>query len=193
MVKYNPKTWVSLIFHSYSRQVVKTLFPALFFMGSYTVFITFLLIDYLGLHFISTTVVHSLLGIVLGLFLVFRVNSAYDRWWEGRKLWGLLLNNSRNLAAKLSAFLPEEDLVSRNYFAQMIPNFAMAMKEHLREGVDLKDLNNAEDGFMEEIEKKEHIPNAISLMIYKRINKLYKSNALDGEQFFVLDKEVVQS
>jgi putative membrane protein len=190
MVKYNPKTWVALIFHSYSRQVVKTLFPALFFMGTYTVFITFILMDYLGLHFISTTVVHSLLGIVLGLFLVFRVNSAYDRWWEGRKLWGLLLNNSRNLAAKLSAFLPEEDSVSRNYFAQMIPNFAMSMKEHLREGVDLEDLNMAEDGLLNKLKEKEHIPNAISLMIYQRINKLYKSNVLDGKQFFVLDKEV---
>jgi putative membrane protein len=190
MVKYNPKTWVALIFHSYSRQVVKTLFPALFFMGTYTVFITFILMDYLGLHFISTTVVHSLLGIVLGLFLVFRVNSAYDRWWEGRKLWGLLLNNSRNLAAKLSAFLPEDDSVSRNYFAKMIPNFAIAMKEHLRKGVDLEDLDLAEDGFLGKLKGKEHIPNAISLMIYKRINKLYKSNILDGKQFFVLDKEV---
>ena len=69
-------------------------------MVIYTGILTFLIEDYFKLDFHSTTVVHSLLGIVLGLFLVFRVNSAYDRWYEGRKLWGLLLNNSRNLASK---------------------------------------------------------------------------------------------
>jgi ion channel-forming bestrophin family protein len=189
MVKYNPKNWLSLIFHSYSRQVVRTLFPALLIMAVYTTLATYILIDFLELSFISTTVVHSLLGIVLGLFLVFRVNSAYDRWWEGRKLWGLLLNNSRNLVSKLSAFLPEEDHKSRNYFAQMIPNFAIAMKEHLRKGVDLEDLDIAEDGFLTRLKGKEHIPNALLLMIYERINSLYKSKVFSGEQFFVLDKE----
>ncbi len=190
MVKYNPKTWLALIFHSYSRQVVKTLFPALAFMGLYTAGITYFLLDYMGLSFHSTTVVHSLLGIVLGLFLVFRVNSAYDRWWEGRKLWGLLLNNSRNLASKLSAYLPYDDKTNRNYFAQIIPNFAVSMKEHLRDGVDLEDLDIAEEGFLSKLKGKEHIPNAISFMIYKKINDLYTSKKLTGDQFFVLDKEV---
>src|SRR3954462_10933300 len=36
-------------------------------------------------------------GIVLGVLLVFRNNAAYDRWWEGRKLWGQLINDVRNL------------------------------------------------------------------------------------------------
>ncbi len=137
----------------------------------------------------STTMVHSLLGIVLGLFLVFRVNSAYDRWWEGRKLWGLLLNNSRNLVSKLSAFLPEDDQKSRSYFAQMVPNFAMAMKEHLRKGVDLEDLDIVEEGFLTKLKGKGHIPNALLQMIQERINTLYKSNVITGDQFFVLDKE----
>lgn len=190
MVKYNPKTWLALIFHSYSRQVVKTLFPALLFMGIYTAGITYFLLDYMQLHFLSTTVVHSLLGIVLGLFLVFRVNSAYDRWWEGRKLWGLLLNNSRNLASKIGAYLPEDDKTNRNYFAQIIPNFAVSMKEHLRKGVDLEDLDIAEEGFLAKLKGKDHIPNAISFMIYKRINDLYMAKKFTGDQFFVLDKEV---
>src|SRR6476659_7254406 len=36
-------------------------------------------------------------GIVLGVLLVFRNNAAYERWWEGRKLWGQLINDTRNL------------------------------------------------------------------------------------------------
>ena len=140
MVKYNPRTWFSLIFHSYSRQVVKTLFPGLFFMGLYTAIITFLMEDYFKVSFNSTTVVHSLLGIVLGLFLVFRINSAYDRWWEGRKFWGSLLNNSRNLATKLDAYLPIEESDSRKFFERMIPNFSVSLKEHLRSGTKMEEL-----------------------------------------------------
>ncbi|GAA0891060.1 bestrophin family ion channel [Fulvivirga kasyanovii] len=190
MVKYDPKAWFALIFHSYSRQVLRLLLPGLIFMLVYTFGIAYLILDYFKLHFVSTTAVHSLLGIVLGLFLVFRVNSAYDRWWEGRKLWGLLVNNTRNLAAKVSSFLPESDTASRNFFAQMIPNFVVAMKEHLRKGVNLADLDIVEEDFLKRLKGKEHIPNMISLMLYERVNKLYKDKELTGEQLFVIDKEI---
>lgn len=90
MINYNPKAWVSLITHNYSRQVMKTLTPALVALTIFTALVCFLMITIFRLHeaeFQATTAMHSLLGIVLGLFLVFRTNSAYDRWWEGRKLW----------------------------------------------------------------------------------------------------------
>jgi len=190
MVQYNPKTWLALIFHSYSRQVVRLLLPALIAMGIYTTGMCYVLLDYFELEFLSTTAVHSLLGIVLGLFLVFRVNSAYDRWWEGRKLWGLLVNNTRNLAAKLSSFLSEDDRENRNYFAQMIPNYVTAVKEHLRDGVDLEDLDLVEDGFLSKLKSKDHIPNALSQMLYKKVNQLYVDKKITGNQFFVLDKEL---
>lgn len=190
MVQYNPRTWFSLIFHSYSRQVVKTLFPGLFAMGAYTAIITFLMEDFFDVSFISTTVVHSLLGIVLGLFLVFRINSAYDRWWEGRKFWGSLLNNSRNLATKIDAFLPEEAKMERAYFAQMIPNFAMALKEHLKMGAKTSDLDISEEDFLHNLEGKEHLPNALLAMLYKRVNQLADQRKLNREQLFLLDKEL---
>ena len=192
MVQYNPKTWFALIFHSYSRQVVRLLLPAIIFMAMSTTGITYVLLDYFELTFLSTTAVHSLLGIVLGLFLVFRVNSAYDRWWEGRKLWGLLVNNTRNLSAKLSAFLDEDDRESRNYFAQMIPNYVTAMRDHLRKGADLENLDIVEDGFLNRLKGKEHVPNMISLMMYEKISDLYRKKKITGDQFFVLDKELKQ-
>jgi putative membrane protein len=188
MIKYNPKNWLGLIFHTYSRQVVKTLMPALLIMGAYTGIVTFLLEDYFKIEFNSTTVVHSLLGIVLGLFLVFRVNSAYDRWYEGRKLWGLLLNNSRNLASKLNTFISSEE--DRAFFNELIPAFAYALKDHLRKGVQLKYLKITNQEIKKILEKKEHIPNAITSLMYQRLNKLLAENKLSPHQFFVLDKEM---
>jgi putative membrane protein len=45
----------------------------------------------------------SVLGAAIGIYVSFRTNSAYDRWWEGRKLWGQLTNSIRHLAAELLA------------------------------------------------------------------------------------------
>lgn len=45
----------------------------------------------------ASTVIHSLVGTALGLLLVFRTNASYDRFWEGRKLWGGIVNETRNL------------------------------------------------------------------------------------------------
>lgn len=190
MIKYNPKNWFGLIFHSYSRQVVKTLTPFLLIMIIYTAIITFLFEDYLELDFHSTTVVHSLLGIVLGLFLVFRVNSAYDRWYEGRKLWGLLLNNSRNLAAKLNAMISDDNQKDRRFFQEMIPAFAFALKDHLRKGVKIKHLGISDEEVNKLLEKKEHIPNAITSLLYKRLNQLLGEGKLTPNQFLILDKEM---
>jgi putative membrane protein len=156
----------------------------------YTAIITFLIEDYLELDFHSTTVVHSLLGIVLGLFLVFRVNSAYDRWYEGRKFWGLLLNNSRNLAAKLNAMISDDNQKDRRFFQEMIPAFAFALKDHLRKGVKIKHLGISDEEVNKLLEKKEHIPNAITSLLYKRLNQLLGEGKLTPNQFLILDKEM---
>lgn len=193
MINYNPKAWYSLITHQYSRQVMKTLRPVMIFMTIYTGLICFLLLDFFKFSedtFHSTIGMHSLLGIVLGLFLVFRTNSAYDRWWEGRKLWGSMVNNTRNLAHKLTAFLDRDDRENREYFVRMIPNFVISVKEHLRQGVNLKDLEPAGDDFAQRLENVVHIPNRLSSMMYERINDLYKRNRLSGDQLFLLDKEL---
>jgi len=60
---------------------------------------------------------------VVGLLLVFRTNTAYDRWWEGRKVLGALVNTSRNLALKLNSFIPSNDTVLKKQNAQLISNY----------------------------------------------------------------------
>lgn len=193
MVTYNPKVWFSLIFHAYSRGVMKTLTPAIIFMTAYAAGLTYLLLDVLRFHendFHTTISMHSLLGIVLGLFLVFRTNSSYDRWWEGRKLWGSLVNNTRNLALKVNSFIDPADQETRVWFARMIPNFVFAVKEHLRKGTKLSELEIVDDRFLENLADIKHIPNRLSSMMYLRTNTLYKKNQISGDQLFLMDKEL---
>lgn len=51
---------------------------------------------------------HSLVGVALGLLLVFRTNASYDRFWEGRRLWGGIVNETRNLVRASSVFLSNQ-------------------------------------------------------------------------------------
>ena len=193
MVNYNPKTWRALVFHAYSRQVIRRLWPSVLFMGLFTAGFCYFILGYLGIDrhdFEGTTTVHSLLGIVLGLFLVFRTNSAYDRWWEGRRLWGGIVNSTRNLAIKLNAYISAEDHEQREWFAGMISNFAFASKEHLRFGVQFDQLQVVEENFTESLKNYKHRPNRIASMMYERINVLYKKNILSGDHLINLDKEM---
>lgn len=172
---------------------MKTLLPALIFMAVFTAAVCYVILEVVHPdkdEFTSTTALHSLLGIVLGLFLVFRVNSAYDRWWSGRILWGSLVNSTRNFALKLNAYLDKEDKQNREWFAMMIANFPYATKEHLRKGVLLSELQAPDDSFVTYISTKEHKPNAISSLLYERVNSLYKQGKITSDQFFVLDKEL---
>ncbi|MCB0491457.1 MAG: hypothetical protein KDC93_03485 [Cyclobacteriaceae bacterium] len=195
MISYNPKSWLSLIFHSYSRHVMKTLTPVIVFMGMFSFAFCYIILDVYKLQeqdLHSTTSMHSLVGIVLGLFLVFRTNTAYDRWWEGRKHWGLLVNNTRNLAHKLNAFLDRGDSANRNWFAKMIPNFVYSTKEHLRKGVKMDELEIVDENFNGRLKGVKHIPNRLSTMMYERVNDLYKDKKLSGDQLYIVDKELKQ-
>jgi ion channel-forming bestrophin family protein len=172
---------------------MRTLTPVLIFMTFFSTGLCYVLLDILRFHendFHTTISMHSLLGIVLGLFLVFRTNSAYDRWWEGRKLWGSFVNNTRNLSLKLNAFLESDDTDNRNWFAKMIPNLVVSLKEHLRTGVNINELEKPSDDFERKLEGKKHIPNMLSAMLYQRANGLYKKQLISGEQLFLLDKEL---
>ena len=130
MVRYNPKNWFSLIFHAYSRQVFRRLFPSLLGIGLWTAGVCYVETEVLEAPIKLSNVVHSLLGFVLSLFLVFRTNTAYDRWWEGRKQWGALVNVSRTLAIRVREF--GDDAAVHGFFATHIPGFVDALKAHLR-------------------------------------------------------------
>ncbi|MES3107389.1 conserved membrane hypothetical protein [Sphingomonas aurantiaca] len=66
-------------------------------------------ITYYVLPFHAPALPLTLFGTALALFLGFRDNSAYQRWWESRGLWGLMINASRNLARMARNMLPEPE------------------------------------------------------------------------------------
>ncbi|MDI9848592.1 bestrophin family ion channel [Rhodoblastus sp. 17X3] len=74
----------------------------------------------------------SLLGLVLSIFLGFRNNVCYDRWWEGRKQWGQAIGHARALAREIPAFLPDES-TRRSRALRRVAGFAACLAAQLRE------------------------------------------------------------
>ena len=133
---------------------------------------------------------HSLLGFVISMLLVFRTNTAYDRWWEGRKMWGELVNNSRNLMLKLNAFLPAERNDLKTRFSILITNYAFALKEHLRGGFKPEQLEDTDVLRVIELEKYKHIPNRIAAQLYHESENLNKAGIMSDEKMLLLNEEL---
>jgi len=72
--------------------------------------------------------------VVLGVLLQFRNRESYDRWWEARRLWGQLVNDSRNLGLKLAS-MPSLTTEDRSDVGRLIVGFAVALRNHLRGGM----------------------------------------------------------
>lgn len=188
MVNYNPKEWVRLIFTLHKTDTVRRLAPSMFAFGAFTALVCFVDIDYFkAKHSMNTPVIHSLLGFVISLLLVFRTNTAYERWWEGRKIWGALVNNTRNLGIKLSVI--SADVVQRNNFRVLITNYVFAMKEHLRDGVKMEELEECQALDLDSIRNKNHIPNNIAQALFRELNNLVKSGQISEEKLIVLNAE----
>ena len=65
--------------------------------------------DLFDLKITLTAIPFSLIGLPIAIFLGFRNNSAYDRFWEGRKLWGELVLRSRNFSRQCQSFISYPD------------------------------------------------------------------------------------
>ena len=113
MISYNTKDWFTFIFKFHKADTFRKLFPLIIAICIYSGIVAWLEIYYWKLselsHIKNIPLMHGLLGFAISMLLVFRTNTAYDRWWEGRKLWDSLVNNSRNLAMKLQVILPPEE------------------------------------------------------------------------------------
>jgi len=189
MIKYNPKDWITFIFKFHKSDTFRQLIPMMILIAIYAALIYHFETNIFKLgeqsHVKNISILHTTVGFVLSLLLAYRTNTAYDRWWEGRRMWGTLVNSSRNLAIKLSAMLTDEK--DRVFFKRLIPAYASILSKYLAneetglaliEGLDL------------EIDHSKHKPNQIAKLLFQRSNELYASGKISGDQLIILNSDL---
>ena len=163
-------------------------------LGLYSWGIAYLEIEYLQLsqnsYLKNISLLHNLLGFAISMLLVFRTNTAYDRWWEGRKLWGSLVNNSRNLALKLNSLLPHDDEKNRSFFRQLIPRFAFELKNHLQLEETRLLLDERAHPEIPNFDRNKHVPIQVASLLMSRVYQLHRQKHISGEQLLFLNSEL---
>jgi len=186
MIAYNPKQWFGLIFKFHKAETFSKLRWIMLSLALYSFIISYIEIEVYNLQYASTTIVHSLLGFIISLLLVFRTNTAYDRWWEGRKQWGALVNVSRNLSLKVNAFMPKEESERKLQMADMTAAYASILRHHLRnEPTDLM-IKELPQFLQANSENAEHVPNHLATAMQQSIMLMYQKKEISEGAYLAM-------
>lgn len=132
MIIKKKNTWFKMLFEwrgSVLPQLLPRLLLLLLFSFSIVYFKPFLIEKNLHIN----PAVFTLFGIALAIFLGFRNNVSYDRFWEGRKLWGALLNDTRSLARQSITLVEDKEYdTKRDNFINLLTAFVYGLKHQLR-------------------------------------------------------------
>ncbi|PZV12244.1 MAG: hypothetical protein DCF20_17840 [Pseudanabaena sp.] len=132
-------------------------------------------------------------NLVLGLLLVFRTNTAYDRYWEGRKAWGALVVNIRNLSRliQISTNCPESEQQQKEETIKLLTAFAIATKLHLRSEAIEKDLDGllSEDAIIK-LRSVKHPPLELTLWLGDYLQKQVQRDRIDTNYFVAMNSQI---
>lgn len=134
----------------------------------------------------------AMMGGALSIFLVFRNNSAYDRWWEARTLWGAMVNTARTFSRQCLTLVdvkgeaaqdPEiRELVELQYA------YVHALRCHLRRQNPFPELTQLEPGIVERLRDERNVPIAMILIMGELVRDLYAKGRLDSFRFTQIDR-----
>jgi putative membrane protein len=126
MIEYEGRAWLPILFRV-RGSVIPRLLPRVLVAAALGV-VAVLLLEREG--FKIPSVAHTLVGVALGLLLVFRTNASYDRYWEGRRLLGFMVNRTRDLARQVATYVTDPE--ARAALARLIPAFYWVSAQTLR-------------------------------------------------------------
>lgn len=194
MISYKPSDWMNFLFSFHKSDTFRQLGILMIVLGLYAYGVRYVEKEYWHIDTNSEisklTVLHTILGTVMSLLLVFRTNTAYDRWWEGRKMWGSLTNSSRNLASKLNGILSFNDGENRNFYRKSIPLFAMTLSKHLLLEKTRLELDQDYTNEFEMPIDVHHKPNYIASLIHKRTYKLHQEKSISESELISINSEL---
>ncbi len=126
----------------------------------------------------------------LAVLLVLRTNTGYERWWEARKLWGGIVNQSRNLAIKALAYGPDDDNWKGNV-VRWAAAFCHAARQGLRAERNIVDFErvfqNVEDAKF--VIEGHHLASTVASRLAVLLDQARREFNMDGFSFMEIDRE----
>ncbi|REK05668.1 MAG: hydrogenase [Bacteroidetes bacterium] len=144
----------------------------------------------------------AILGSALAIFIAFRNNSSYSRWWEARTLWGGIINSSR-VIARLIITLTDSHAHQQNYDKTRSEQFkevmiykviawVHALRLHLRKQDNWQDLTTFfSDQEFNELQNSQNKPNFIHLISGKKIYEAMANGTIGGFDSFQMEGQLL--
>lgn len=215
-------TWINQIFTwkgNVLRRIWKRLL-AVFLVASLVTFLDWAFAPRDGAHaseaeglftilFTLSELPFTMVGFALGIFLGFRNNESYQRFWEGRRLWGQLVNLCRSFARQVLTMIAEPEhsravdpgddplepieRTHRRLIYAMI-GYVHALRHRLRNEEAIDELSNwLEPGEVEILRKQQNVPIRILQMIGQRLKTEFQGGRIDVIRFQELERTLAQA
>lgn len=147
---------------------------------------------YTGMIPTSEIAPYELIGVTLAVLLMIRTNSGYDRWYEGRKLWGGIVNQSRNLAQIGIVYGPQER-EWREEFVRWVAAFSHTCRHSLRGETDVDDMQSVlEERELESLKRSQHMPLYVARRLARMLQSALDNGQLDRFAFLEAEHQRVQ-
>ena len=185
------KSWLGLLFTVQGSTFVN-IWPRVAFVLVVSILVE--LISKNGwLAFSLTPFPFTVVGLALAIFLGFRNSAAYDRYWEGRKLWGALVNVSRNFAIQTEIVEANaQNKGKRNELVRDIIAYVHSLRHRLRDSCPDDELQTyiQPSASIAQIKSFNNIPFAILDKVTKKLVELWKSGRLETYQLVSLQSDL---
>lgn len=139
----------------------------------------------------------TMMGAALSLFLAFRNNSAYDRWWEARMLWGGLVNHSRTMARRALTLIDVERRPGaadpRKLLVDLQIAYVNALRCHLRKQNPFPELRGAlPASIVDRLRKEQNVPAAMLLIMGELARDAFDAGRLDAIRLSAIDQSLTE-
>jgi ion channel-forming bestrophin family protein len=196
MIVRPTESWLRTVFALRTGTVLRQIWPRLVVVVAIGSGVTYMHASYGLLTTNHLTIApFSLIGLALSIFLGFRNNTSYDRFWEGRKLWGALVNTSRSLARQVMTLIhpPDEEgrsELDRELIYRVIA-YVHSLRLHLRDDANLDDLRDLlPEDEVAALEIEHNRPAAIAHRLGERFATLHQAGSVHGYHLPALDAAV---
>lgn len=145
------------------------------------------------LSFSLTAVPFTVVGLALAIFLGFRNSAAYDRYWEGRKLWGAQVNVARNFAMQTRVLQPSDqpEATTRVELVEGVLAFTNSLRHRLRQTSPEDDLKSyLKSDEIEVVMAHDNIPVAILDLITQKLIRTWQAGRIETYQLTALQKDL---
>lgn len=142
-------------------------------------------------HYSIPAIIPSLLGTAIAFFIGFNNNQAYDRWWEARKVWGALVNDSRSFARSLLNYVDDDQEIAKRMIYRHIA-FLYALKTNLRGGINDCNVRYLTETDQAAISGNNNLHNAILNLQSADLQLLSKNGQIDGFRFIEINGLLVR-